>query len=505
MMPFDTAVLIGAGVVVAAAIAVRVGTRVGLPSLLLFLGLGMVLGDSVMGIEFSDAQVAHDWGLLALAVILAEGGLTTNWADVRKSVGPAALLAIAGTAISIAVVAVFAYLVLGFDFWLAILLGAVLSPTDAAAVFSVLRTVKVPSKLRGLLEAESGLNDAPTILLVAAASTAALAAQQSGGGHVEAITLAAEIGVELLGGAVLGILAGWLGVVVLRRIALPVSGLHPIVVFTWVMVVYGGAATVHVSGFAAAYVCGVIIGNADLPHRTATRSFVESVAWLAQIGLFVMLGLLATPARIGLGTVVVALVVGLVLTFVARPLSVWLCLTPFGAKWRTKSFVSWAGLRGAVPIVLTTIPLATGVPGSDLLFDLVLVFVVAFTVLQAPTLPWLARRLGLVEAGRADDVEIEVAALERAGAELLQVAVRDGSGLAGLIVNELRLPPQVAVSLVIRDDAPFAPESHERLKVGDDLLVVSPTANREETVRRLRALARGGRLARWRGVSDREE
>jgi len=273
-MPFDTAVLIGAGVVIAAAVAVRLGSRLGLPSLLLFLGLGMVLGDSVMGIEFSDAQLAHDWGMFALAVILAEGGLTTNWPDVRRTVGPATLLALVGTAISIAVVAVFAHLVLGLDFWLAIMLGAVLSPTDAAAVFSVLRTVKVPSGLRGLLEAESGLNDAPTILLVGAASTAALAAQGAGGSDVGVVTLGAEIGVELLGGAVLGILAGWLGVVVLRRIALPVSGLHPIVVFTWVMVVYGGGATVHVSGFAAAYVCGVIIGNADLPHRTATRSFV---------------------------------------------------------------------------------------------------------------------------------------------------------------------------------------------------------------------------------------
>src|SRR5699024_5936141 len=212
MMPFDTAVLIGAGVVIAAAVAVRLGSRLGLPSLLLFLGLGMVLGDSVMGIEFSDAQLAHDWGMFALAVILAEGGLTTNWPDVRRTVGPATLLALVGTAISIAVVAVFAHLVLGLDFWLAVMLGAVLSPTDAAAVFSVLRTVKVPSGLRGLLEAESGLNDAPTILLVGAASTAALAAQGAGGSDFGVVTLGAEIGVELLGGAVLGILAGWLGV-----------------------------------------------------------------------------------------------------------------------------------------------------------------------------------------------------------------------------------------------------------------------------------------------------
>jgi len=498
MPHFDTIVLIGAGVIVTAIVGVRVGSKIGLPSLLLFLGLGILLGDSVLGLHFSDAQLAHDWGMFALAVILAEGGLTTKWSEIKPSMLPATLLATVGVVISIGVVALFAHFVLGLSLWLSILLGAVLSPTDAAAVFSVLRAVPIPHRIRGALEAESGLNDAPTILLVGVA--AAAAAAQSPEASTDILDLVVMIVVELVGGAVLGLLAGWLGAVVLRRLALPVSGLYPIAVFTWVLLVYETGASLHVSGFAAAYVCAVVVGNADLPHKATTRSFVEGVGWLAQIGLFVMLGLLASPSRISLQSVGFGLAAGVVLTFVARPLAVWACTTWFIPGWRPKAFLSWAGLRGAVPIVLTTIPMAKQVPYASQLFDMVLVFVVVFTLLQAPTLPWLARRLGLVDPSQAGDVDIEIAALERAKAELLQVMVPAGSQLAGLFINELRLPRDVSVSLIVRDGVPFTPDAVERIKIGDELVLVAPTARRDEAVRRIRSLARGGRLARWRGV-----
>lgn len=500
MLPFDTALLIGAAVVVVAVIAVRFGARIGLPSLLLFLGLGLVLGESGLGIQFSDAQVAHDLGLFALAVILAEGGLTTKWNDIRSSVGPAVLLATVGIGISIVVVAAFAHFVLGFEPVIAILLAAVLSPTDAAAVFSVLRSVPIPHRLRGMLEAESGLNDAPTILLVAAASAAAV-----GAGGDSPLEVVVVIVIELSGGAVLGLLAGWLGAVLLRRLALPSSGLYPIAVFSWVMLVYAGGVALHVSGFAAAYLAALILGNAGLPHRVTTRSFVEGIGWMAQIGLFVMLGLLASPGRITLTSAVLGVLIGVVLTFVARPLSVWVCLWRFGVGWRANAFLSWAGLRGAVPIVLTTIPLADGVPGAEQVFDLVLVFVVAFTVLQAPTLPWVARRLKLIDPGRAADVEIEIAALDRVGAELVQIRIPPGNHLAGLFINELRLPPDVSVSLIVRGPSTFTPGPSERVKVGDELLIVTPTDRREATLARVRALGRRGRLARWRGESGSDD
>jgi cell volume regulation protein A len=259
----------------------------------------------------------------------------------------------------------------------------------------------------------------------------------------------------------------------------------------------------HLSGFAAVYVCALVLGNAQLPHRIATRSFVEGIGWIAQIGLFVMLGLLASPNRIDADRVVDAVAGGLFLTLVARPLSVLATAVWFRLPAREQLFLSWAGLRGAVPIVLATIPLARGVAGAEFLFDVVLVFVLVFTAVQAPTLAPVARWLGLLDDESARDIDVEVAPLDQISADLLQVRIPPKSRLAGVEVGELRLPEDTVVSLIIRDGHPFYPERHERIKIGDELLVVTPAAQRERTEARLREVGRGGRLARWRrGSAD---
>jgi cell volume regulation protein A len=303
---------------------------------------------------------------------------------------------------------------------------------------------------------------------------------------------------ELLGGLVIGAVMGWLGVQILRRVALPSSGLYPLTTLGWAVLAYGITATAHASGFAAVYVCAVILGNAQLPHRAATRSFVEGIGWIAQIGLFVMLGLLATPSRVTVEAALVGVAVGLFVTFVVRPLSVWVCLRWFKVPLREQAFLSWAGLRGAVPIVLATVPLADGIENGLFFFDVVLVFVVVFTCLQAPTLPFLARRLGLTDDEAARDVEVEAAPLDQIAADLLQVRVPPHSRLAGIEVSELRLPPNTVVSLIIRGAAPFNPAAGERIRVGDELLIVTPTSTRQVAEDRLHELARAGRLARWR-------
>ncbi len=494
MIDIDAILLVGAVVLIAAIIAARVGARVGLPSLLLFLVLGMVMGESGLGVQFEDAQLARALGFAALVVILAEGGLTTKWSDIRRSLGLAALLATVGVGVSIGLMTLFGYFVLGLDLWLAVLLGAVTSPTDAAAVFSVLRNVPIPHRLRGTLEAESGLNDAPTVLLVILASAAAVGRPTEGGipGLVGLIVL------ELVGGLAVGAILGWLGVQGMRRVALPSSGLYPLAALVWSVLAYGSAAMLHLSGFAAVYACALLVGNARLPHRIATRSFVEGTGWIAQIGLFVMLGLLASPGRIDLQRVLVGLAAGLFLTFVARPLSVFASAAWFRVSGRRQAFLSWAGLRGAVPIVLTTIPLAEGVDGAEFLFDVVLVFVIVFTVVQAPTLRFVAQRLGLTDDQSAHEIDVEAAPLATISADLLQVRIPPQSQLAGVEIGELRLPENVVVSLIIRDGRPFAPEGYERIKVGDELLVVTPEAARDRTEARLRDVGRGGRLARWR-------
>jgi potassium/hydrogen antiporter len=309
---------------------------------------------------------------------------------------------------------------------------------------------------------------------------------------------------ELVGGLAVGAALGWVGVQGLRGVALPSSGLYPLAAVVWAVLTYGAAATLHLSGFAAVYVCALVLGNAQLPHRIATRSFVEGIGWIAQIGLFVMLGLLASPDRIDSARVVAALAGGAFLTLIARPLSV--LATVFWFRWpiREQLFLSWAGLRGAVPIVLATIPLAGGVIGAEFLFDVVLIFVVVSTCVQAPTLTLVATRLGLVDDEPARDIDVEVAPLDRISADLLQVRIPLKSRLAGVEVGELRLPEDTVVSLIIRAGHPFYPLRNERIKVGDELLVVTPAARRERTEARLRELGRGGRLARWRSRPDQE-
>lgn len=494
MIQLDGILLVSAVVVMAAILAARIGTRVGLPSLLLFLGLGMIMGDSVLGLSFNDAELARALGFGALVLILAEGGLTTRWSEIRPSVGIAAVLATLGIAVSVGLMTLFGHYALGLDWWVAVLLGAVISPTDSAAVFSVLRDVAIPHRLRGALEAESGLNDAPTVLLVIAASTAA----GPRAGDTSLPVLVGVIVLELLGGLVIGGALGYLGAAALRRVALPSSGLYPLATLVWAVFAYAVAGTAHTSGFAAVYVCALLLGNAQLPHRAATRSFVEGIGWIAQIGLFVMLGLLATPDRVSVRAVLTAVAAGLFLTFVARPISVAASAAWFRWSVRDQIFLSWAGLRGAVPIVLATIPLSEDIGGAVFLFDVVLVFVVVFTALQGPTLPLVASRLGLIDRDATGDVEVEAAPLDRISADLLQVRIPAGSRLSGLEIGELRLPEHTVVSLIIRDQAPFVPAARDRIKIGDELLIVAPAAQRGVTEDRLRALGRAGRLARWR-------
>ncbi|HZC25639.1 MAG TPA: potassium/proton antiporter [Actinopolymorphaceae bacterium] len=486
----DQFLLFGTVVLLLAVLAVRASVRFGLPSLLIYLAMGVAMGESGLGIRFDNAELAHALGFAALVVILAEGGLTTRWSDVRPALVPGLLLATVGVGVSITVVAVVVHILLGFDWQLAFLLGAVLSPTDAAAVFSVLRRVPLPRRLAGVLEAESGLNDAPTVLVVVTLSSVSAATENPG-------IVTATILLELALGTVIGFVIGWCGAWMLRRVALPSSGLYPLATVAFAVLSYAAASTAHTSGFAAVYVASLVLGNAELPHRPTVRSFVEGLAWLAQIGLFVMLGLLAWPSRLGLDDLVAGLVTGVALTFLARPVSVLISMLPVRMRAREQLFLSWAGLRGAVPIVLATIPLAADMAGANRIFDVVLIVVVVFTLVQAPTLPTVARLLRIPGEDEVRDLDIDAAPLERIEADLLEIRIHPASKLAGVEVGELRLPPGASVALVVRDGRSVVPSGGTILRMGDDLLVVTPRRLRDATERRIRAVSRGGRLADW--------
>jgi NhaP-type Na+/H+ and K+/H+ antiporter len=482
--------LAAAGVVIAAIIAARLAHSAGLPALLVFLGLGLALGESGLGVRFDNAELAEVLGLTALVLILAEGGLTTNWAHARAA-GPAALLlATVGVAVSIGVVAAVTRWLPGFTWRDSLLLGAILAPTDAAAVFSVLRKLPLPPKLAGMLEGESGLNDPPAVLAVTVLSQS--------GGHLHPGLIAAEAVWQLAGGAAIGLAAGWLGALTLRRVALPASGLYPIAVLALVVAAYGAASQARASGFLAVYVSAVVLGNARLPHGPATRGFAEGIGWLAQIGLFVMLGLLASPARLP-AQILPAIAVGLVLVFLARPAAVLAATLPLRLPGRERAFLSWAGLRGAVPIVLATIPVSAHVPGSARLFDVVFIVAGVFTLVQGPTLPWAARRLGVIAPAEPVEIIVEAAPLEEVHADLLQAQIPAGSKLHGVELFELRLPAQANLSLIVRAGRSFVPGPNTVLQAGDRLLIVTPVAVRDQTERRLRAVSRAGKLASWFG------
>lgn len=474
--------------------AVRISSRSGLPSLLVYLGIGVLMGqDGIGDIHFNNAELTQVIGYAALVVILAEGGLGTKWKEIKPALPAASALALVGVAASVGVTATAAHYLVGLDWRQALIIGAVVSSTDAAAVFSVLRKIPLPSRVTGTLEAESGFNDAPVVILVVSFSTA--------GPFEHWYVLVGKILLELAIGAAIGIAVGWLGSWGLRHVALPASGLYPIAVMAIAVAAYAAGALAHGSGFLAVYLAAMVMGNARLPHWPATRGFAEGLGWIAQIGMFVLLGLLVTPHELG-DDILPALLIGLVLTMVARPLSVVLCLVPFRVPWQEQALMSWAGLRGAVPIILATIPMVNGVDGSRRIFNIVFVLVVVYTLLQGPTLPWLARTLHLRDGSEAAaDLGIESAPLEQLRGHLLSVSIPRGSKMHGVEINELRLPAGAAVTLVVREGTSFVPLPTTVLRRGDELLVVATDPVRDAAERRLRAVGRGGKLAGWLGAN----
>ncbi|WP_419723912.1 potassium/proton antiporter [Streptomyces pratensis] len=474
--------------------AVRISSRSGLPSLLLYLGIGIALGqDGIFDVQFDNAELTQVIGYAALVVILAEGGLGAQWKEVRPVLPAALVVSTLGVGISVGVTASAAHYLVGLEWRQALIIGAVVSSTDAAAVFSVLRRVPLPPRVTGLLEAESGFNDAPVVILVVAFSTI---------GPVDHwYVLIGQIALQLAIGAAIGVTVGWLGSLGLRHVALPASGLYPIAVMAIAVSAYAAGALADGSGFLAVYLAAMVLGNSKLPHWAATRGFADGLGWLAQIGMFVLLGLLVTPHDL-VEDFWPAIIVGLVLTVVARPLSVFLSLLPFRLPAREKVLMSWAGLRGAVPIILATIPMVSGIQGSTRIFNIVFVLVIVYTLIQGPTLPWVGRKLNIADdPSEAADLGIESAPLERLRGHLLSVGVPAKSKMHGVEIGELRLPAGAAVTLVVRDGQSFVPSPTTVLRRGDELLVVATDPVRDAAEARLRAVGAGGKLAGWLGTA----
>ena len=387
-------ILVGGALGLASLFAGLASARLGVPLLLVFLVAGMLAGeDGLGGIQFSNFHTAYLIGSIALAAILFEGGLKTSRTMLRAAFWPAAAMATGGVAITTAVVGASAVAMFGVSWVGGLSIGAALAPTDAAAVAMLLHRARVgvSDRVTALLEVESGLNDPMSVVLTVALVTLATSAAGLTPGH--ALLLLLE---EMGGGAVLGLAGGWALLAVMRRMSAD-TAVFPVLALAAVLMVFGGAQMLEASGFLAVYLMGVITGSGEFQARAQMIEIYEAFAWLAQVTLFLMLGLLVTPHLL-FPHVIPIVAISAVLIFVARPLAAFPCLLPFGFTVPETAFASWVGLRGAVPIYLTIIPVLAGAKHSDVLFGITFGVVVTSLVVQGWTIGWVGRKLGFKPA-----------------------------------------------------------------------------------------------------------
>ena len=438
----------------------RTVDKLGVPVVLLFLLLGVFAGSETAGfLRFDDHLLAMRLGTLALVLILFDGGLNTRMSAVRAAGAPALVLATVGVLLTAGLVALVARL-LGLTWPQALLVGAVVSSTDAAAVFSILRGggIRLPPRLGGTLELESCLNDPVAVLLttslVAALAVGAAGVAGGGGGGSEfsAWSLLLSIPLQLGIGTVVGLAVGWLGRWLLSRATLTTVGLYPTITLAFALVAFGVATLANGSGFLAVFLAALVLGNGPLPYRNGLVRVHDAAAWLSQIAMFGMLGLLVRPSALFTWEVAVpGLAIGLFLAFVARPLAVGLCLLPFRFPKAWTLYAGWTGLRGAVPIVLATFPKIAGVPGADGLFQLVFFIVLTSSLVPGTTIRWVTRRLGLMSAQTPQPAAVlEVNAAFELDGELVSFHIHDEVAVCGAKLKDITLPKDAAVTLIVR-------------------------------------------------------
>ena len=460
----DDIVLGVAALLVAGVLAASIAARLRMPSLVLVLGLGMIVADDGLGwIIFSDAELAQNMSVLALVIILYEGGLATRVSDLRRVLAPATMLSTLGVVVTAAVVAGALMLLTDVSTSTAWILGAVVASTDAAAVFATVRSAPVPRRLTTTLSAESGMNDPVAVLLtvgtVVAVTTTVTAADWL------------TFGVRQLGlGLAVGLVVGGIGGLLVGRARLSAPTFHQVLALAVGAASYGVAAAVGGSSFLAAFVAGVLVSELSPQHRRAVRNFHQGLAETAQIGLFFLLGVLVFPSEL-FGNLWIALVVAGVLLLVARPVAVVVSLLWFRFTLRELTFVSWAGLRGAVPIVLATFALTEGNPDGRLVFDVVFFVVVISTIVQGTTLGPVAKLLGLRRDPGPVDLTVEITPLGSSDADVAETELDEDHPLVGRTVAESAPPPPLRVVLIGRSGHTFAPGGSTRYEGGDVLVL----------------------------------
>jgi potassium/hydrogen antiporter len=469
MFLVDRLLLVGAVLVLIGIASSKFSTRIGLPVLVLFLGVGMLAGEEGLGgIAFDNYALAHGIGTIALAIILFDGGLRTTRRSFRAVFGPAVTLATVGVLFTSALTGLAAAWLLGISILQGLLIGSIVGSTDAAAVFAVLRGrgVNLRKRLSATLEVESGSNDPMAVFLTVGILEILLGEMSFGPALVGFFALQVTVGIAA------GLLVGRAGVFTINKVQLDAGGLYPILVAAIGLLTFGVAASLGGSGFLAVYLAGLVIGNERIVFQRGILLFHDGAAWLAQIVMFVLLGLLVFPSQL----VEVAwdgLIVAVVLIFIARPVAVGLLLPWFGYTVREVAFVSWVGLKGAVPIVLATYPLMLGLPGAALLFHVVFFAVLVSAVLQGWTLPMVAGWLGLqTDPEPQAPISLEITSLRDVEGDIVEYTVLLETHAANRHVRDLRLPDGAVVAMIVRDQAIIPPRGSTRIEPGDHVFLV---------------------------------
>jgi potassium/hydrogen antiporter len=452
-------------------LASKTSARFGVPGLLLFLGVGMLAGsDGIIGIEFDDFELARSFGTVALAFILFSGGLSTSFSSIRPVLREGIALATVGVILTAGLLGWAASAILGLPLEEGLLLGAIIASTDAAAVFSILRSrgVRIRDRLASTLELESGSNDPAAVFLTVAMIS--FITDDS----TNLLSIVGSFVLQMGLGAVAGYLLARGMVWAINRLNLDQDGLYPVMTFGFVLILLEGVTYIGGSGFLAAYVAGVTMSHHDHLHRRSLARFHDAIAWLMQIAMFVLLGLLVFPSRLDDVAFEGLLIAGL-LMFVARPVAVVITALPLRMPWREHAFISWVGLRGATPIILATFPIVDDVPDAQTLFDVVFFVVLLSVIAQGTTLPLLARALGLVQPGpiAERDVSFDSVITGDDGPQLREIVVAGHAPAVGHQVVDLAMPQGVLIVLVRRGDVSFMPQGRTVILAGDGLLIAA--------------------------------
>jgi potassium/hydrogen antiporter len=469
-IPAEIVLTIAGLLLIISVLVSKVSDRFGVPALLLFLLLGMLAGsDGPGGIYFDDPALTQFIGVIALVFILFSGGLDTDWRSIRPVLKQGIALATIGVMMTAVLVGLFAQWVLGFSLLEGLLLGAIISSTDAAAVMSVLRSksISLKGQLKPLLELESGSND-PMAVFLTIGLIEVLTQQIS-----SPVVLIGQLVLQMVLGALLGYGLGRVMVWIVNRVKLGYDGLYPVLTLAFVLVVYGVTSVLGGNGFLAVYLAGIVVGNNDFIHKRSLLRFHDGLAWLMQIAMFLTLGLLVFPSELvpiaGIGLLIVAW-----LMLVARPVAVFLSLIGSRLSAREKALVSWVGLRGAVPIILATYPRVAGLPSAPLIFNIVFFVVLASVLFQGTTIPRVARWLR-VEASITPkrSFPLEYTPVKGLKSELRELAIPVGSFADGKAIVELHLPREVLVILIGRGDEFLVSTGSTSLQAGDTLLILA--------------------------------